>query len=62
MEKIDRDKVSCLINILIIIENFYKFFLKEIEFFCFDLVEKLKYIDVEEELIKGINFKYILLF
>lgn len=60
-EKTDRDKASCLINILITTENSYKPFLKEIESSRSDLAEKLKHTDVEEELIKGTNSKYILL-
>lgn len=53
-EKIDRDKVRCLIGILIISENFYDLFLREIEIVCLDLVEKLKKMDVEEGLKKGV--------
>lgn len=60
-EKTDRDKASCLINILITTENSYKPFLKEIESSRSDLAEKLKHTDVEEELIKGTHFKHILL-
>lgn len=52
-EKTDRDKASCLINILITSENSFEPFLKEVESSRPDLAEKLKQTDVEEELRKG---------
>lgn len=51
-EKTDRDKASCLINILITSENSFEPFLKEVESSRPDLAEKLKQTDVEEELRK----------
>lgn len=58
-EKTDRDKASCLLNILITTENSYKPFLKEVESSRPDLAEKLKKTDVEEELKKGRQCKCI---
>lgn len=52
-EKTDRDKASCLINILITSGNSFEPFLKEVESSRPDLAEKLKQTDVEEELRKG---------
>lgn len=52
-KKTDRDKASCLINILITSENSYEPFLKEVESSRPDLAEKLKQTDVKEELKKG---------
>lgn len=55
-EKTDRDKASCLINILITSENSFEPFLKEVESSRPDLAEKLKQTDVEEELRKGTTY------
>lgn len=65
VERIDCDKVRCLVNILIVIENFFIFFLNEVNLFCFDLVEKVKNIDVRKKFEKGmlgVNVYYIIYF
>lgn len=62
LKKIDKDKARCLIDILFRIEDLFGFFLKEIEFFRFDLAKKIMMIDVSEEFNKGmyINVYFIL--